>query len=421
MTPLACRGCGAAGLEIVLDLGEMPLANALLTEAELPLSEPRYPLALAFCSRCLLVQITHTVEPAKLFREYAYFSSVSDEMVAHAGQIAARMRAQLNLDERSLVIELASNDGYLLQHYLDEGIPVLGVDPARNIAESAAARGIPTLAEFFNADVANTLRQSGRVADVVHANNVIAHVPDIHGFIAGIATILKPEGLAVIETPYVRDLVDRMEFDTIYHEHIFYYSLSSISRLLANHGLTVVDVERIAIHGGSLRVFVARDEGAAPMAAVSRLLDEEAAAGLTKIEYFNEFATRVEALGSSLRALLAGLKQDGKSIAGYGAAAKGTVLLNAFRIGAETLDFVADRSPHKQGRYMPGVHIPVVPAERLAEALPDACLLLVWNFANEVIAQQAEYVRRGGRFVIPAPVPRIVPTGPAVAPAEGTR
>jgi SAM-dependent methyltransferase len=408
MTPLACRGCGAAGLEVVLDLGEMPLANALLSEAELRDSEPRYPLALAFCSNCQLAQITHTIEPAKLFHEYAYFSSVSDEMVAHARRIAARMSDRLNLHERSLVIEIASNDGYLLQHYLDKGIPVLGVDPARNIAEAATARGIPTLAEFFNADVANDLRHSGRVADVVHANNVIAHVPDIHGFIAGIATILKPQGLAVIETPYVRDLVDRMEFDTIYHEHVFYYSLSSLTRLLADHDLRAVDVERIAIHGGSLQVFVSGDEAAVQSAAVGELLEEENAIGLTKIEYFNEFTERVDELGRSLRALLAGLKQDGKSIAAYGAAAKGAILLNAFCIDGKTLDFVADRSPHKHGRFMPGVHIPVVPAEHLVEASPDACLLLAWNFADEILAQQGRYRAAGGKFIIPAPTARIV-------------
>jgi 2-polyprenyl-3-methyl-5-hydroxy-6-metoxy-1,4-benzoquinol methylase len=393
---------------VVLDLGEMPLANGLLAEAELNDPEPRYPLALAFCSNCRLAQITHTVEPAKLFREYAYFSSVSDDMVAHAGRIAARMTTRLGLDERSLVIELASNDGYLLRHYHQAGIPVLGIDPARNIAEAATTSGIPTLAEFFDADLANDLRETGRIADVVHANNVVAHVPDIHGFIAGIATILKPGGLAVIETPYVRDLVDRMEFDTIYHEHVFYYSLSSLGHLLADHGLRVVDVERIVIHGGSLRVFATCDETAAASPAVGELLSEEEEIGLTTIDYFNDFASRVAALGAVLRDLLAGLKRDGKSIAAYGAAAKGAVLLNAFSIGPETLDFVADRSHHKHGRFMPGVHLPVVPAERLVEASPDACLLLAWNFADEVLAQQERYRAAGGIFIIPVPTVRLV-------------
>jgi 2-polyprenyl-3-methyl-5-hydroxy-6-metoxy-1,4-benzoquinol methylase len=408
MTELTCRGCGALGLEVVLDLGDMPLANALLTEAQLLEPEPRYPLALAFCRRCRLVQITETVDPAHLFREYAYFSSVSDEMVAHSGRIATRMASERQLDERSLVVELASNDGYLLQHYQARGIPVLGVDPARNIAEAATARGIPTLAEFFDARVADDLRRTGRVADVVHANNVIAHVPDIHGFISGIATILKPEGLAVIETPYIRDLVERLEFDTIYHEHVFYYSLTSLGHLLNSHKLTVVDVERLAIHGGSLRVFAAPEGATAPSAAVDSLLSDEEAIGLTRVEYFNEFAARVAALGDDLRALLSDLKQDGKSIGAYGAAAKGAVLLNAFNIGTETLDFVADRSPYKHGRFMPGVHVPVVPAEHLVDASPDACLLLAWNFAEEILAQQERYRGAGGRFIIPAPEARIV-------------
>jgi hypothetical protein len=285
---------------------------------------------------------------------------------------------------------------------------VLGVDPARNVADAATARGIPTLAEFFDVRVANDLRRSGRLADVVHANNVIAHVPDIHGFIAGIATVLKPGGLAVIETPYVRELVERLEFDTIYHEHVFYYSLTSLTNLLHAHGLTVVDVERISIHGGSLRVFAAADAAAVPSAAVRRLLKEEEEIGLTRLDYFSEFGSRVTRLGDDLRALLSDLKGAGNAIGAYGAAAKGTVLLNAFGIGSETLDFVADRSPYKHGRYMPGVHIPIVPAQHLVEASPEACLLLAWNFADEILAQQEAYRRAGGRFIIPAPEARIV-------------
>lgn len=409
MTSLACRGCGDGGIEVVLDLGEMPLANGLLSEDELDKPEPRYPLALAFCSRCYLAQITHTVAPETLFREYAYFSSVSEQMVEHARRIADRMIAQLDLNARSLVVELASNDGYLLQRYVARGIPVLGIDPARNIADAATARGIPTIAEFFGTEVAEDLKRSGREADVVHANNVLAHVPDLHGFIAGIASILKPSSVAVIETPYVRDLVERLEFDTIYHEHVFYYSLSSLVRVLGDHGLAVVDVERIPIHGGSLRVFVVRGGTTLPSPAVMTLLSEETALGITTVDYFNHFAARVQGLGGDLRAVLADLKAAGKAIAAYGAAAKGAVLLNAFDIGAETIDFVADRSPHKQNHYMPGVHIPIKPAEYLVEAMPHACLLLAWNFADEILTQQDEYVRRGGRFIVPAPEPMILP------------
>ena len=392
----------------MLDLGEMPLANAILTRDELDEPEARYPLALAFCPDCFLAQITHTVPPDILFREYAYFSSVSDAMVEHARVIADRMTHELRLDALSLVVELASNDGYLLQHYVAQGVPVLGIDPARNIAEAATARGIPTIAEFFGVEVAQEMHRAGRDADLVHANNVLAHVPDLHGFLSGIATILKPGGRVVIETPYVRDLVERVEFDTIYHEHVFYYSLSALARLFADHGLMVVDVERLAIHGGSLRVFAAHADSAVPTAAVTTLLAEERALGVTTLDYFDAFAARVEGLGDELRGLLAELKGRGESVAAYGAAAKGAVLLNAFGIGTETIDFVADRSPHKQGRYMPGVRIPIVPAEHLLEAMPGACLLLTWNFADEILAQQSEYRERGGKFVIPVPRPIVV-------------
>jgi SAM-dependent methyltransferase len=403
-----CRGCGQGTLEVVLDLGFQPLANALIGPEDLERPEPRYPLALAFCRRCSLAQITETVRPEALFREYAYFSSVSDEMVDHARGIAERMVVERGLGPDSLVVELASNDGYLLQHYVAHGIPVLGIDPARNVAEEATARGVPTIAEFFDADVAADLHRSGRDADVIHANNVLAHVPDVHGFVSGIATILKPGGIAVIETPYVRDLVERVEFDTIYHEHVFYYSLSSLARILADHGLAVADVERLAIHGGSLRIFVTHAGSVVPDPTVAGLQAEEDALGVGTIAYFTAFAARVETLGDELRAVLSGMKGRGESIAAYGAAAKGAVLLNAFGIGTETIDFVADRSPHKQGRYMPGVRIPIVPAERLLEAMPDACLLLTWNFADEILRQQTEYRAHGGRFVIPVPKPTLV-------------
>jgi len=406
MTGPACRNCGNANLETVLDFGPMPLANALLTSDQLDAPEPRYPLALAFCSTCYLAQITHVVAPELLFRDYAYFSSVSDAMVEHARRLVDRVADSRELGPGSLVIEIASNDGYLLQHYVNRGIPVLGIDPARNIAEAATARGIPTLAEFFGVDVAESLRARGQTADVVHANNVLAHVPDIHGFLAGIATILKPAGIAVFETPYVRDLVDRLEFDTIYHEHVFYYSLSSIVELMSRHGLTVADVERHAIHGGSLRVTVAHDGAASPAPAVAALLNEEERIGLRSVESFRGFADRVRALGDELTATLAELKASGQSIAAYGAAAKGAVLLNAFRIDARTIDFVADRSPHKAGRFMPGVRIPVASADRLANARPDVCLLLTWNFADEILEQQAAYRAAGGRFLIPVPEPR---------------
>lgn len=403
MNQAACRGCGRSGLEVVLDLGEMPLANAILTEADLARPEPRYPLALAYCPACWLVQITETVAPDLLFREYTYFSSVSDAFVEHSRRIAERLIAQRGLGSDSLVVELASNDGYLLQHYARAGVPVLGIDPARNVAEVATARGVPTLAEFFTRDLADELARSGRVADVVHANNVIAHVPDLNGFVAGIARILKPAGVAVIETPYLRELVERLEFDTIYHEHIFYHSLTALSRVFERNGLNIVDVERIAVHGGSLRIFAMRSGAGEPGEAVRSMLAEETAVGLCTSEYYATFASRVEALGQELRSMLLSLRSQGHTVAAYGAAAKGAVLLNAFNIGPDLISFVADRSPHKQGHLMPGVHIPIVGPDQLVARKPEECLLLTWNFADEILAQQAEYRRLGGRFIIPVP------------------
>lgn len=406
--PTRCRGCGGNHLKPVLSLGMMPLANGLLTRADLGRPETRYPLDLTYCRDCCLVQITESVPPDVLFREYAYFSSVSDAMVEHSRKIAVRLVEERQLHGGSLVVEVASNDGYLLQHYAKRGIPVLGIDPARNIAEAATARGIPTQAEFFSAALADELAGQGRLADIVHANNVLAHVPDVHGFVAGISTILKPNGIAVIETPYVRDMVERLEFDTIYHEHLFYYSLGALSRILAAHDLTVVHVERLAIHGGSLRAFVARASGRAPDTAVRALLAEEEQLGVCTAAYYEDFASRVQALRLELTGLLDELTAKGHRIAAYGAAAKGATLLNAFRIGNETIDFVADRSPYKQGRFMPGVHLPIEAPERLVREMPDETLLLAWNFADEILAQQAEYRARGGRFIIPVPSPKVV-------------
>ena len=379
-----------------------------VTSDQLDQPEPHYPLELASCGVCRLIQITESVPPETMFREYAYFSSVSDAFVEHARQVANRLAAERGLDGSSLVLEVASNDGYLLQHYARAGIPVLGIDPARNIAEAATVRGIPTMPEFFGLELARQLRSEGRLADVVHANNVLAHVPDLHGVVTGIAHILKPGGIAVIETPYVRDMVERLEFDTIYHEHLFYFSLSAMRDVFARDGLAIVDVERIPMHGGSLRVFATHDGAAETTLAVDALLAEEAELGVSTAAYYRDFAERVDTLRVELKGLLAELKADGHRIAAYGAAAKGAILLNAFGIGRETIAFVADRSPHKQERYMPGVHLPIAPPERLLQEMPEETLLLAWNFADEILAQQASYRQRGGRFIIPIPKPIVV-------------
>ena len=409
MTGLACRGCGDDVVQIVLSLGKMPPSNALLTEDQLAEPETRYPLDLAFCQTCALAQITVSVDPKELFDEYAYFSSYSTTMLAHAEAIAQRMIEERRLGPDGLAMEIASNDGYLLQNYVRAGVPVLGIDPARNVMSAAREHGVETLCRFFGEDLAEELRDSGRRASVLHANNVLAHVPDVNGVVRGIGRVLTEDGVAVIETPYVRDLVERVEFDTIYHEHLFYYSLTALDRLFERNQVRILDVERIPIHGGSLRVFAAPSPAApTPAPAVAALLEEETRLGLATLDYFEGFAERVEALKGQLLTLFGELKDRGHRIAAYGAAAKGTVLLNAFGIGTERIEFVADRSEHKQGRYMPGVHIPIVGPEALLAEMPDEVLLLAWNLADEILEQQAEYRRRGGRFIIPAPVPEVI-------------
>ena len=405
-----CRSCGQFSLTTILSLGRTPLANSLLTADQLDRPEPTYPLDLAFCSRCALVQITETVPPEELFREYLYFSSFSDTMLQHARELTAELMAARRLGSDSLVVEVASNDGYLLQYYQQAGIGVLGIEPARNVAKVAREqRGIPTIEEFFGLELAEQLRAEGKRSDIIHGHNVMAHVADLNGFVGGIARLLKDDGVAVIEAPYVKDMVDGCEFDTIYHEHLCYFSLTAVERLARRHDLMVQDVAHVPIHGGTLRYQLAHAASPTPPSArVRDLLAEEAAWGVDDLAFYRGFAARVEALGESLRDLLGGLKRDGKRLAAYGAAAKGSTLLNYFGLGRETLDFVVDRSTYKQGRYMPGVHLPIYPPERLLDAQPDYVLLLTWNFAEEIMRQQAEYARRGGRFVLPVPTPQVV-------------
>ena len=403
--PPTCRSCGKGGLQTLLDLGRTPLANSLLEAGQLDQPQPTFPLELAFCPHCTLVQILETVPPEQLFRDYLYFSSFSETMLNHGRTLAAKLIADRRLGPSSLVMEAASNDGWLLRHYRQKGVAVLGIEPARRIAAVARTEhGVETIEEFFTEALGRQLRDAGRRADVFHAHNVLAHVADLNGFVAGIGLALKDNGVAVIEVPYVKNLVDQGEFDTIYHEHLAYFSLTALQRLIERHGLMIHDAERIAIHGGSLRLVVARAARRLRLSArTAALLREEADWGVDRPDFYLGLARRVHALKADLGALLTDLKRQGKRVAAYGAAAKGSTLLNCFGIGRDVLDFVVDRSSHKQGRYMPGVRVPIYAPEKLLEARPDYVLLLTWNFADEIMNQQAEYRRGGGKFIIPVP------------------
>lgn len=402
-----CRSCGGAHLSIFLSLGDMPLSDGLLACSDLERQEPRYPLDVAFCPDCALVQILETVPPERLFgADYPYFSSFTDTLLKHsAANVAARI-AERRLDGRSLVVELASNDGYLLQYYGAHSIPVLGIDPAPGPVAAARARGVDSLQAFFGRDLAVQLAGNGRLADVIHANNVLAHVADTNGFVAGIGVLLKQNGVAVIEVPYVRELIDRGEFDTIYHEHLCYFSVTALAHLFQRHGLSLNRVEPLEIHGGSLRLFVEKREQ--PESSVAEYLQAERDVGVDRLDYYAGFSARVARIRTELVALLERLKREGARVAGYGAAAKGTILLNFAGVGGEVLEFVADRNVHKQGRYVPGVRLPIVAPERILQEQPDYLLILPWNFKEEIMEQQAEFRRRGGRFIVPVPQPEII-------------
>jgi SAM-dependent methyltransferase len=404
--PTACRSCGDQGLQSILSLGRTPLANALLTEEQLGETEETYPLELVFCSQCSLVQITETVSPEKLFREYVYLSSFSDTMLRHAEAISAKVIETHHLGAKSLVVEVASNDGYLLHYYKRAGVPVLGIEPATNIAQVAEQRGIPTICDFFDEQLAERLYAEDRRADVIHANNVLAHVPDLNGFVRGLWRALREDGVVVVEVPYVKDMIDRCEFDTVYHEHLSYFSLTALNALFNRNGLNIQRVERLAIHGGTLRF----EAGHAPQQdrSVAQLLSEEKAWRADDVDFYMGFGAKVERLREELVALLHKLKTEDKRIAVYGASAKGGTLLNYCRLGRETLDYVVDRSTVKQGLYTPGTHLKIYAPEKLVDDMPDYVLLLTWNFADEILEQQAEYRRKGGRFIVPVPSVRLV-------------
>jgi C-methyltransferase C-terminal domain/Putative zinc binding domain/Methyltransferase domain len=404
-----CRLCGAHLDRTFVDLGMSPLCESYVPAERLDEAEVFYPLHVRLCESCLLVQIPAYVSGEQIFSDYAYFSSYSDSWVAHAKRYADAMISRLDLDSASLVTEVASNDGYLLQHFLASGIPVLGVEPAGNVAEAARSRGIPTVVEFLGPDTGQRIAARHGRADLVAANNVFAHVPDIRGFAAGLRALVKDTGLVTLEFPHLLRLIERRQYDTIYHEHFSYLSLLTSSRALATAGLSVVDVDELGTHGGSLRVYARPGESAGePTTRVKAVLHEEEYAGLHAVSGHAGFAADVLQIKSDLLGFLLTAARQGRSVAGYGAPGKGNTLLNHCGIRSDLLSYTVDRSPVKQGKYLPGTHIPIHPPERLAQTRPDYILVLPWNLREE-ISRQLDYVRSwGGRLVFPIPELEIV-------------
>ena len=407
VTEHACRSCGGERIKTFLDLGVTPLADRLLNDASQANEEPVFPLRVVFCEDCGLVQINETVNPQILFADsYPYYSSFSPALLEHSRQNALDLINSCKLGRQSFVLEVASNDGYLLKNYVEAGIPVLGIDPAEGPALAAEKIGVPTRCAFFTRDLAITLKNEGVRADVIHANNVLAHVSDTNGFVAAIAMLLDEEGTAVIEVPYVWSLTEHCEFDTIYHEHLCYFSVTALDKLFRRHGLYLNEIKHLTIYGGSLRLYVGLRERVGY--SVRAQLAYEHAQGVDTIDYFRGFSAKIDTLKRDLLVLLKDLKSKGASIAAYGAAAKGATLINTVGIDLDIVDFVVDRNIHKLGKYMPGQRLPIMPVEALLERRPDYVLLLAWNFAEEILAQQSEYRSLGGKFIIPVPTPKVM-------------
>ncbi|HEY1783895.1 MAG TPA: class I SAM-dependent methyltransferase [Pirellulales bacterium] len=402
----SCRSCGQLGLTPVVSLGQTPLARGLLSADELGCQEATYPLDLVVCPSCALVQISETIAETSCAGTVASYDAATDPVIDDAKELATDTIDRCGLNCRDLVVQVASGDGYLLRHYQRADVPVLGIEGSASLARTVQCElGIPTLTGRFSRDLALRLEACGQPADVVHVHHALAGVADLSGFVAGLHMLLKPEGVAIVEVPYVRDMVERVEFDTIYHEHLCYFSLLSLVALFERHGLVVTDVERRPACGGSLRIFAARQGVASD--AVGRLMAEERALGLDQADYYRAFGHRVDALRAELKALLGKLKAQGCRIVAYGASAKESGLLNACGIGREMIDFVVDRSAGKQGRYTPGAHLAIHSPDKLVETRPDYALLLDWHSADEILARHERYRESGGHFIIPIPQLRV--------------
>ena len=404
-----CRFCGTALEHTFVDLGASPLAQSFLSQGQLNHMEPFYPLHVYVCGNCFLVQLQEFVAPENIFSDYLYFASYSDSWLAHAKAYAELMVQRFAINEKSLVVEIASNDGYLLQYFVQKKVPVLGVEPAANVAAVAVQKGIPSLVKFFNSETARELVAKGQQADLLLGNNVLAHVPDINNFVAGMKILLKPTGVITMEFPHLMRLMEENQFDTIYHEHFSYISFLVVEKIFAAHGLTLFDVQELPTHGGSLRIFArhAEDSSKPVGPRVTELRSREQSAGFDQLEAYSRFAEQVKETKRKLLEFLIHAKQNGKKIAAYGAAAKGNTLLNYCGIRTDFVEYVVDRSPYKQGKFLPGVRIPIYPPEQIRETRPDYLLILPWNLKDEVIKTSA-YIREwGGQFVVPVPEVRV--------------
>jgi len=396
-----CRSCGTNITRSIFSFGKVPLANQLLKPEQLHEEEARHNLEIMLCEACGLVQLKDIIDPGALFSEYLYFSSNSATMLESVSNLVDKISN--TLPKTAKIVEIASNDGYLLQYYQQKGFDVLGVEPAKNIAAHANAKGIPTRCEFFTGHFADKLKEESLQADIIHANNVMAHVPDINDFALGIQKLLAPQGMAIIEVPYLLNLINNVQFDTIYHEHVYYFSLLPLRSLFERHNLTIFDVEKIPVHGGSLRLYVGHKDQHHISQAVSDMYDTECELKVQEYSYYKEFANNISRLKTALCNQLELIKKQNKRIAAYGASAKGTTLLNYFEIGEGLIDFVVDISPFKHGYHTPGTHLKINPVEYLSKEKIDYTLLLTWNFLEEILNQQEEYRVNGGKFIIPIP------------------